>query len=167
MPRFRFRLDPLIRLRELEEGERRRALADVQRTVLHLETEIRTIQEQIATSRDALTSGLVGRIDVHAIRSHATMSLSLDNRARHLALQLADAYAQRQEARDALLDAVKERKSLERLREVRFESWKRAIEKREARELDDLVNGRKAIELAALGLRPDGSASARASFRMS
>lgn len=144
MARFRFRLEPMVRLREFEEGERRSALAVIQREAAVLEDRIRVLQQRMDEARRSLQTGLVGAVDGHLIRGHAAQSIALDNQARRLALELAEVYRRRDVAQAALLEAIMRRKTLERLREIRFEAWKGDLVKREGRELDDVVNGRGA-----------------------
>lgn len=144
MPKFHFPLDPLIRHRRRIEDSRRQVLAALESERSGLEDRLRNIHAQIEAERQTLTGSLIGCVDTRLIRDHAVMSATLQDQAHRCAVRLADIYKRIEQARTALLEAAKARKSLQRLRETRYETWRCAIENREAAVLDDLVNARTA-----------------------
>jgi len=82
---------------------------------------------------------LSGRVDTDAIRAQANMAMALDVQARQFALELAEVYRLAEAAREELISASKRRKSIERLRERRFETWKTEMRRIEEKETDDLT----------------------------
>ncbi len=136
---FHFGLDPVLRQRARDEDDKQRALAAVLRQQLGIENRLRIIQHDIDASKSSLGSRLGGTVDTNAIRAQASMTMALDLQARQFALELAEVYRKVQMARTHLLEASKCRKSMELLRERRFELWKRERDQRENREADDMT----------------------------
>ena len=161
MARFRFQFETVLKHRRLVEGEKRRALAGVLRKQVEVERRIREMQGRIAAGKSEMAARLTGRVDVHALRLQAAMTLQLDAQTRQLALLLAEVYQRVEAARRDLLAATKRRKAIEKLRERHFEEWKAALSRREAAELDDVTATRAAhgTLLAAVGGDPAGDES--------
>lgn len=137
MRRFRFRLEKFLDLRRWKEREREIALAKVLGEVLLLEKRIAEIAEEIAASlfgrfrRD-------NRIDVEAMarRELYAQRLSRERENKRRALVLKN--RELAEARARYLEASKERKVLDKLRERReTEYYERAIDE-EFKEIDDM-----------------------------
>ncbi len=150
MPRFAFKLEPVLQQRTREERERQKALADLQRQRASLEDEIRGCQRAIdqekADLRDLLGAGSGGAVDLRGARMQAGASLHHMARAQRAVLRLAGLHRRIELARAELLEATKRRKAVENLRERRFDEWKREQDATEARELDDLSVMRHARE---------------------
>ena len=136
---FRFPYDPVLRQRRQEEQAKQRELAEVMRRQLTLEGRLQEIQLQIATGQDDLGDGLRGEINTAVIRTQANMTIQLDMQARKIAIGLAEVYREAAGVREELVTASQRRRSMERLRENRYEQWKREINKEEEKEQDDMT----------------------------
>ncbi len=152
MPRFIFKLKPVLEQRTRQERERQKAVATLQRQRVALEEEIRGCQRAIdqekADLRMLLGAGGGGAVDLRGARLQASTSLHHMARAQRAVLKLAGVHKQIAHARTDLLEATKRRKAVENLKERRFEQWKRDQDAIEARELDDLSvmrHGREAL----------------------
>ena len=150
MPRFVFKLEPVLEQRTREERERQKAVADLQRQRASLEDEIRACQRAIdqekSDPRDLLGAGGGGAVDLRGARMQAGASLHHMARAQRAVLKLAGLHKRIEIARGALLEATKRRKAVENLRQRRLDEWKREQDAIEARELDDLSVMRHARE---------------------
>ena len=85
MPRFRFRLDPLIRKRRQIEQARQIAVADLERQRLSLEDSLRRQQQFISAGKRSLQDRLLGSVDITALRMHAGSTIQLMRRANQIA----------------------------------------------------------------------------------
>ncbi len=141
---FRFPFEPVLRQRRQAEEEKQRALAEVLRRQLNIEDRLRGIQDQITDGQQQLGGYLKGGVNTQVIRAQASMTMQLDLQARRFALELAEVYRLAEAARSELLAASKERKSIERLRERRFEDWRLELNRQEAKDADDLTTTRLA-----------------------
>jgi len=137
MRRFRFRLEKFLDLRRWKEREREIALAKVLGEVLLLEKRIAEIAEAIAASlfgefrRDNL-------IDVEAMARRELYAARLSQERKRKREALAVKQRELEEARARYLEASRERKVLDKLKERReAEYYERAIDE-EFKEIDDM-----------------------------
>lgn len=134
--KFRFRLDPVLGHRERIEqeraGEHGRALAD--------QLAAQRMFDDLATKRDELRARLVrehARFDAESLRS-TYLHLDYLDRALVAARQRVDAcIAETERARRRLVEAAKDRKVLETLKERRREAFQLDAALADQRELDD------------------------------
>jgi len=139
MPRFRFELDPVLRVRRLREQEKQRALAECEQARRDLEDRLRRHQENLAQGKEMMREAVVGRVDLAAMRGQAQASMQVQRRANEILLALAGAYQRIERARAELAEATRDRRAIELLRERRYAKWKADIEKAEIGFLDDLA----------------------------
>jgi flagellar FliJ protein len=139
MPRFRFRLDPLLRVRRQAERAKQIAVADLHRQRSALEAALRRRQELIESAREAHVGRLTGRLDVTALRGTAAETLRHLRDASRLAVELAGVQRRLEAAQSALRDAARDRRAVELVRQRRFEEWKRRLDRREVAEHDEMA----------------------------
>ena len=139
MAKFRFPLQPVLRLREQAEQAAQRALAEQIRAQVQLEESLRTQHLRLSTSSDELRSKLVGRLDLGDLRLHAASALAGARHANQIVLELAAVHRHVDTARQAFLAARQQRMAIERLRERRFEAWQARLNKAEDAMLDDIA----------------------------
>jgi flagellar protein FliJ len=137
MRRFRFRLERLLDLRRWKEREREIALAKVLGEVMMLEKRIAEIGELISGS-------LFGdfrrenRIDVQALARRELYAQRLAREREKRRGELAAKRLELDEVRARYLEAAKERKVLEKLRERRATEYYEQAADEEYREIDDM-----------------------------
>ena len=148
MADFKFKFETVLRHRELIEDECQRDLAKHLRTRMIFEDEIRKMQGTISESKRELGSALVGKVDIDRIAGFARYAGQSTHRAQQLVMKVADVEKQIAAARAKLLDATRQRKALELLREKQQRQWKQEQSRREAIELDDLATQQYARRLA-------------------
>ena len=139
MPRFRFPLDPLIRMRQRTERERMTEVAELERQRVALEDRIRACQSRIVSGKSAVREGLVGAVDLTALRGEAAGALHATREAQRLVLELAGVHRRLEEARRRLAEAARDRRAVELLRERRLAEFRRAVRKQEEAEIDELA----------------------------
>jgi len=139
MARFRFKLDPLLRARQHVERQRQRAVAELERQRLALEDELRRRQAFIVAGKQALRDHLVGELAMPALRAHAGSTVQVMREAERIVLELAGVHKRLEAARARLIEAARDRRALELLREHRFARWKAEIGKAEDEALDELA----------------------------
>lgn len=153
MAKFIFKFEALLNHRRLVEDQRQRELAQHLRGQMILQEQLRAMQQTIRQSKRQLGAGLIGRVDLAAISQFAGFSGHTAMRARQIVARLAEIDKQVHAARQSLLDAARQRKALELLRDRQHDAWRRERQRREDAELDDLANLRYAHTLMAGGVR--------------
>lgn len=146
MAKFRFQLEALLEMRK-------RAERDQQMIVARIETEYRSIEERIREChenieqcrtdlRDRLGSQQRTSVDAReaAWQTHAMHRMRAE--ADGLVLKLSGVLKRLESERALLVERAKDRRSIEKLKENRFEAWKSERERAERTELDDLASAR-------------------------
>ena len=139
MPRFNFTLDPLLRARTQAEQARQIAVAELECRRMALEDRLREHQRGIAAGKAELGERLVGRLDVHELRLQGNAALALVRHAQRTVVELAGVHRRLEAARAELVEATRERRSIELLRERALERWRAEQERVETAALDELA----------------------------
>lgn len=143
MARFVFQFEAVLKQRRAVERARQLAVAAIERERLSLEETIRAMQRQIVREKEDLREQLLAtrrgaRVDLRSVRLQAGASLDAVARTQRAVLQLAGVHSRLDAARLQLLEAATKRKSVEMLKERRFEEWKAEQAAIESRMLDEL-----------------------------
>ncbi|MEL6328632.1 MAG: flagellar FliJ family protein [Planctomycetota bacterium] len=146
MAAFRFKLEPVLRQREMAEDRQRREVAAIERERHELEEVIRACQRSIVREKEDL-AGVLGAagersVDLRTARVQANASLHQVSRAQQAVLLLAGVHKRLESARAELARLAAARRAVELLRERRLREWKRSEARKEARAIDELVVAR-------------------------
>jgi len=139
MAGFQFRLQTVLDHRERVEDEAQRRLAQILRQRMILEHQIRRMQQDITDSRQNLAQGLVGEVDVRQVSQFAHHSIQARQRAQSVVRRLAALEGEIQQARQALLEAARDRKALQLLRDRHHREWQRQQNRLEEAALEELA----------------------------
>ena len=138
MAGFSFRLETVLKQRMTIEDQRQRDLAQVMRERMILEGQLRQMQQTISESRQQLADGLVGRVDLGGVSNFARYSAQARLRAQAIVARLAGIEKRVAAARQLLVEAMRDRKAMEILRDREYARWRRSEAQREAAELDEV-----------------------------
>lgn len=139
MAKFAFNLQAVLRQREHLEELRQREFAAAQAEVTRWEAALRELDGtmRIAT-QEMRDTHLTGRLDMSFISAHRRFTFAMQRKALELAQQIAAAQALADKARLALVEATKQRKIIEKLREKQFERWRTDLAMKETAALDEV-----------------------------
>lgn len=144
--RFQFRLQTLLRLREAARDERREQLAEVMRIDDALRKQLAEL-EGLQSEARALQRLGVGRVDVdrllEAQRYEAVVALEI----LHVERQRAAVAEEMNKRREALVEADREFKVLEKLREKRLQEHGTELLAQEMKVLDEAAGRMKREEV--------------------
>jgi flagellar FliJ protein len=139
MARFKFNLDGVLRQRKLVEEAKQRAFAEVQRRYAELEAELRAMDDAVRQATEDLRKNhLVGSIDVDFLAAHRRFTIGMQDKAIRHAEKMAPVRADLEAARAALVEAAKQRKILEKLRERKQAEWATAEARKDAAAMDEI-----------------------------
>jgi flagellar FliJ protein len=138
MAKFTFRFEPLLRHRRLIEDQRQRDLARLMRSQMIFHGQLRNMQQTIRQSKQDLAAGLVGKVDLMSIGRFAGYSSQVSSRGREIVSKLAELESHITSARQRLLDASRQRKAMELLRDKHATQWQHEQDRREVNELDEI-----------------------------
>ena len=151
MARFRFRLETVLKQRQVVEDECQRELAKVMRFKMILMDQLKQMQQTISQSKRDLAGGLVGRVDLDRVGQFARYAGQSVVRAQEIVQRLAVLERQVAAARQKLLQATAARKAMELLRDRHRQEWIHQENRRETAEIDDLA-GRAYLRQLAVGV---------------
>jgi flagellar FliJ protein len=139
MARFRFRLQTLRRLREITRDELRVRLAEAYRAEQILADERAALETERAGLAE-LQRQLVdrGALDVNRVLAAQRYQLVLEAQSRTLAEQAARLEEEIERRREAVVDADRQVRVLDKLRERREREHRYAAERAEAKRLDEV-----------------------------
>lgn len=139
MARFKFNLDGVLRQRKLVEEARQRAFAEVQRRYAELEAELRAMDDAVRLATEDLRKNhLIGSINVEFLAAHRRFTIGMHDKAIRHAEKMAPVRAELDAARAALVEAAKQRKILEKLRERKQAEWAAAEARKDAAAMDEI-----------------------------
>jgi flagellar protein FliJ len=147
MPKFTFRLATLQRLREATRDERRLQLAEAYRVDEVLKTRLRTAAEELIALRERCRQAVEpGTVDVDQVVEAQRYELSLRAYQRGLEQQRETVAAEIERRRMALVEANREVRVLEKLREKQAARFQDEENRRDIRRLDEVAGQRAARE---------------------
>lgn len=139
--KFRFRLETLRRVRELEQDAQRRCLAVAIREVGAMEGQLTKLGEQLRdTLESCRTERDFGRLAPATLRAHQQHTEYLHRRIRDAQIQLVARQEQVGEEQAKLAQARKKLRVLEKLREKKRESYLREVTREEQKETDEAAS---------------------------
>jgi len=139
MAGFQFKLQAVLTQRCRHEDECQRDLAKGLRQRMILENQLRHMQQTIRDSKQQLTGGLRGQVDLPQVSQFARYSGQVTQRAHGMVVKLAGLEKQIAGARERLIEATRARRALELLRDKQFRHWQREQDRREAARLDEIA----------------------------
>lgn len=142
MTAFHFQYQSVLEHRRLVEDQRQRELAKHLCVRMILHDQLRAMQQTIRDSKQQLGEALVGRVDLDRIAGFARYSGQAAQRAQQIVARLAQLEKLIETARQHLLEATKQRKALELLRDKHHQRWLQEQQRRQQAELDDLATQR-------------------------
>ncbi len=147
MAKFHFRLATLLRLGESVRDERRAQLAEAYRADELLERHEAMLAEELDALRAACRQAVTpGRVDLDRIVETQRYELTLRAQQKHFAQQRTTVAGEIERRRETLLDANREVRVLEKLRERQAERHRHEEARRDLRQLDDVAAARTGRE---------------------
>jgi len=151
MRAFAFSLERLLELRRHQQNEEARKLAEARRTAEAARRAEADLREVIAHSRKLLGHAHGDGTTAGQLHNLSFVVDRLQRKARSAAKRRREAEEALEDQERLLLQAVRERRCLDRLKERSRESWEEALRRRDRKELDELAALRHGTE------RPTGS----------
>lgn len=137
MAKFTFKLAGVLEHRKQIERQRQRELALAQQKILGLQAELDALAVVKRASSDQLRRR--GHLSVAALAAHQRFAAAMRQKAAALSRQMEDARRHLEDAQVDLLEAAKQRKIMEKLRERELARWEHEQRRREAAEADEVA----------------------------
>jgi flagellar FliJ protein len=140
MAKFVFQLQGVLRFRENIERQRQRDLGIALGERVMVEDQIRRLDEKAKSAMaDLRANHLIGKIDLTFLAAHRRFMMAVQRQGTVLLEQLRARQKSVDVAQAALVEAMKEKKMLAKLRERQQGRWLDAINRKEVADLDDVA----------------------------
>lgn len=139
MARFVFKLQAVLRQRELIEQQKQRALAGLRMRMEAMQRQLRELEGQMRSVNDDLRNHhLTGPVDVTYLRAHRRYVVATQQQGIQLVRQMAALQQRIEQARTELAEAAKNHKAIQKLRDKQLERWKIERDRKEMADLDEV-----------------------------
>jgi flagellar FliJ protein len=138
MATFVFRLEAVLRQRKHVEREKQRELAARQKALSQSHDELRELDERVRATSEDVRRNLVGKLDMSFLTAHRRFMLAAQRQAVAIAQKIAAAQKAVDDARGMLLEAAKQRKIIEKLREKQLARWSEESHRKEMIDQDEI-----------------------------
>ncbi|HEX4796163.1 MAG TPA: flagellar export protein FliJ [Humisphaera sp.] len=151
MAQFKFQLAAVLRHRKHVEQERQRALAELESEMAAQQRVLDEMNRSVVSSADDLRKNrLTGPLNLAYLTAHRRYMLGMQRQMMALAQKMSLLQRKIDDARTSLVEAARERKVMEKLRDRQHGAWQEDQNRRELAEMDDLTM--RAAAWAALGI---------------
>ncbi|MDG2292154.1 MAG: flagellar FliJ family protein [Phycisphaerales bacterium] len=123
MSRFVFPYETLLDVRRCEEHAQQAIVGSLETRRHELEGELRQRKGFLDSNREFTRTSLTGSVDIDGLRLHAGLAVQAMRRADSIVLQLAELQSRLVDARELLVDRMRSRRTVERLRERMLSRW--------------------------------------------
>jgi len=139
MARFVFKLEGVLKHRLEAERAKQRALAIVRAQLTELESQLRDLDRRAKEStQDIRSNRLTGVLDMQFLGAHRRFMIAMQRQAMDIVQRMAAVKNKVDVAQKELLEAAKQRKVIEKLKERQFERWRADMNRSEAAQLDEI-----------------------------
>lgn len=139
MNRFRFRLQRLLDVKLTIEAQRQQALVECQTALLHAQGEADAISRRIEGLHQRLRGARTGDLDLRQEQMIADYLRRSNQELKQAHARVDECQMALEEARERLLDAMKERKSLEKLRDADLARYQKELARRDQAAMDEMA----------------------------
>ncbi|MCL2064533.1 MAG: flagellar export protein FliJ [Candidatus Cloacimonetes bacterium] len=138
MKKFKFSLEKVLEIKEVEEKIIQKNLLLIQLEIAETEKKIITLREKISSEREKIGSMSLSVINTGDIMLHYKYIDCLNMDVEILSDVLKGLRLQEITIKNQLIEKSKEKKSLERLKEIKYEEFKKEYNKTQRQFIDDI-----------------------------
>ncbi|MBC7784115.1 MAG: flagellar export protein FliJ [Burkholderiales bacterium] len=138
MAQFKFDLEGVLRQRNNAEHIAQREVALAMQTFTQLQDQLRRLDQSVrGVTDDVRANHLIGPLDVSFMVAHRRYLRGMERAVIDLARQIADAKSKVDKAHAGLVEAARQRKTIEKLRDRELDRWKTGQALRESADNDE------------------------------
>lgn len=145
MSKFRFRLATLRKLREIRRDELRTKLAEASQATQMLKEQITAVGSELTNLQSEQRAALAGSADVNALLETQRYQAVLRAQQSTMQDQAGILAAEVERRRQAVVEADKEVRILEKLNERQRNEHQKQLQRAEVKELDEVASSRREV----------------------
>ncbi len=136
---FKFRLEPILRLRQMKEDDKKRGVGELVAEINQYQQEALDMATQIRQEGQTLTGRLQGEVDVNYIAHYHRYVRNLQYCIQKKIANVGEVQQKLAPAREALAEASRQTKILEKLKAKKKKQYMDEFRHQENRELDEIA----------------------------
>ena len=150
MKKYSFRLQSVLEIRETALEDKRLEMAKVLKLLNDYENELKTLEEKTVNYNVELEgiSNSNDYINVADIAGYNNYLVDIEQKIKNQKFLIENTKKVLREKQSEVNEALKEVKVLEKLKETQSQKFYKAIEKKEAEEIDDIITARYKFQTA-------------------
>ena len=150
MKKYSFRLQPVLEIREKALEDKRLEMAKVLKLLNDYDNELKTLEEKTVNYNVELEgiSNSNDYINVADIAGYNNYLVDIEQKIKNQKFLIENTKKVLREKQSEVNEALKEVKVLEKLKETQSQKFYKAIEKKEAEEIDDIITARYKFQTA-------------------
>ncbi|NOY42867.1 MAG: flagellar export protein FliJ [Planctomycetes bacterium] len=145
MSKFRFRLATLRKLREIRRDELRTKLAEASRATQMLDEQIMAVGSELTNLQSEQRAAIAGSADVNVLLETQRYQAILRAQQSTMQDQAGILKAEVERRRQAVVEADKEVRLLEKLNERQRNEHQKQMQRAEVKELDEIASSRRKV----------------------
>ena len=145
MAKFIFSMQNLLEMKEKLEEQEKNNYSQANLRLLEAEEELQMLQDRLREAQEKLRAEMSSDLDVRKIRRRENAVEIIKMYVRQQELVVIQRRKDLEIARQRLNEAMKERKTYEKLREKAFEEFRLEENRKEQKEVDELVSYRYGV----------------------
>ena len=142
MAKFIFSMQNLLTMKEKLEEQEKNNYSQANLRLMEAEEELQRLQDRLREAQDQLRAEMSSSLDVRMIRRRENAVEIIRRYVRQQELVVIRCQKELEIARQRLIEAMKERKTYEKLKEKAFEEFCLEENRKEQKEVDELVSYR-------------------------
>jgi flagellar FliJ protein len=140
MPKFSFKLHALLRQRDLAEQECQRDFSVAQAAMAVRQAELKRLDEIVRLAvADLRQNQLVGQLNLSFLAAHRRFMGDMQRKGLQQLQKLDEADKRVKAARLRLIEATKQKKIIEKLRDRQQAAWAEAVARKETADMDEIA----------------------------
>ena len=138
MKKFKFSLEKVLEVKEIEEKNIQRRLQKVQSLIFETEKNIFSVSEKISSEGKKVNSMINNIMKSTDIMIHYKYIESLCDQLNSLKAHLRDLRVDEEQITTELIEKSKEKKAIEKLKEIKYEEYRKEYNKEQQTILDEI-----------------------------
>jgi len=165
MAKFQFKLHALLRQRELREQEKQRDFAAAQGKLVIEQQELKRLDETVRLAvTDLRNNQLVGPLNLSFLAAHRRFMMAMQRQGVAQIEKVEAARRVMETARLALMEAAKQTKIIEKLRDQQQAAWAETAARKETADLDEIATQMSTLSMREVWSEDNGDQSGSSSL---
>jgi flagellar FliJ protein len=145
MKKFTFSLQPVLKVKKIQQEQKKGELAKIQNELDELYSEEGSLKQQMELGNSRYGDDLQGGMPASQVLWHCNYAGYIKDELKRVGMQIEEAEARKEAKQAELISVMKEVKTLEKLRQEQLKEYLEQAAKDEEKEIGDLISYNKTV----------------------